>query len=78
MHRNPVVRGLVSKPEDWPWSSYRHYATRLEGTVEVESFWTVWKREQAQTGEPMLLLPTLSANCRPKGWGTHIQGGTEV
>jgi len=27
MHRNPVVRGLVSKPEEWQWSSFRHYAT---------------------------------------------------
>ncbi|WP_433965695.1 transposase [Tunturiibacter gelidiferens] len=25
MHRNSVTRGLVEKPEDWPWSSYRHY-----------------------------------------------------
>jgi putative transposase len=25
MHRNPVTRGLVTKPEDWPHSSYRHY-----------------------------------------------------
>lgn len=24
IHRNPVVRGLVEKPEDWQWSSYRH------------------------------------------------------
>ena len=27
MHRNPVVRGLVETPEEWPWSSFRHYAT---------------------------------------------------
>ena len=45
MHRNPVRRGLVTKPEDWPWSSYRHYSTGLEGTVEIESHWTAWKRE---------------------------------
>jgi len=25
MHRSPVRRGLVTKPEDWPWSSFRHY-----------------------------------------------------
>jgi putative transposase len=23
MHFNPVERGLVSRPEDWPWSSFR-------------------------------------------------------
>ena len=25
MHRNPVTRGVVDNPEDWPWSSYRNY-----------------------------------------------------
>jgi len=44
MHRNPVVRGLVAKPEDWPWSSFRHYATGVEGTVEIESEWTAFRR----------------------------------
>jgi putative transposase len=45
MHRNPVVRSLVEKPEDWQWSSFRHYATGIKGTVEIESFWTGWRRE---------------------------------
>jgi len=40
IHRNPVVRGLVVKPEDWEWSSFRHYATGISGTVEIESQWT--------------------------------------
>jgi hypothetical protein len=25
MHNNPVTRGLVSSPGDWPWSSWRFY-----------------------------------------------------
>jgi len=25
MHRNPVMRGRVETPEDWMWSSFRHY-----------------------------------------------------
>jgi hypothetical protein len=25
MQNNPVVRGLVSSPADWPWSSWRFY-----------------------------------------------------
>ena len=41
----PVARGLVRRPEDWPWSSFRHYATGERGTVEIESFWTAWKRQ---------------------------------
>jgi putative transposase len=45
MHRNPVKRGLVTKPEDWQWSSFRHYATGFEGSVEIESMWTARKRE---------------------------------
>ncbi len=45
LHRNPVVRGLAAKPEDWKWSSYRHYATGIRRAVEIESFWTGWKRE---------------------------------
>jgi len=48
MHRNPVKRGLVEKPEDWRWSSFRQYATGERGTVEIESFWTVAWREQAK------------------------------
>jgi putative transposase len=25
IHRNPVERGLVERPEDWVWSSFCHY-----------------------------------------------------
>ena len=46
MHRNPVKRGLVDKPEDWKWSSYRHYLTGAEGVVQIESHWTAEKRER--------------------------------
>jgi putative transposase len=35
MHRNPVQRGLVLKPEDWFWSSFRHYAYGERGPVLV-------------------------------------------
>jgi putative transposase len=45
MHRNPVKRGLVAKPEDWRWSSFVHYATGAIGAVEIESEWTAHKRE---------------------------------
>jgi putative transposase len=46
MHRNPVKRGLVERPEDWPWSSFRHYATGETGVVEIESEWTARRRER--------------------------------
>jgi putative transposase len=45
MHRNPVVRGLVTKPEEWPWASFRHYATGAAGVVKIESEWTARRRE---------------------------------
>jgi hypothetical protein len=44
IHRNPVKRGLVAKPEDWLWSSFRHYASGVKGTVEIESQWTAFRR----------------------------------
>ena len=37
IHRNPVKAGLCERPEDWQWSSFRHYATGCEGRVEIES-----------------------------------------
>ena len=47
IHRNPVKRGLCAEPEDWEWSSFRHYATGMEDRVEIESEWTARKRERA-------------------------------
>ena len=35
MHNNPVKRGLVLEPEQWEWSSYRHYAFGESGRVLV-------------------------------------------
>ena len=46
IHRNPVKRGLVELPEQWPWSSYRHYAMGEAGAVEIESSVAAWKRRQ--------------------------------
>ncbi len=39
IHRNPVKRGLVQNPEDWPWSSYRCYLTGEFGRVQIDSDW---------------------------------------
>ncbi len=35
MHRNPVKRGLVPEPQQWLWSSFRHYAYGESGPVLV-------------------------------------------
>jgi len=42
IHRNPVRRGLVQNPEDWPWSSFRSYAYSEHGPVVVND-WSVLK-----------------------------------
>jgi putative transposase len=47
MYRKPVKQGLFDRPDDWQWSSFRHYATGGEGCVEIESEWTARKRERA-------------------------------
>jgi putative transposase len=52
IHRNPVKRGLVASPEQWKWSSYRHYALRETGVVEIESEWTARDREKNLVGGP--------------------------
>jgi putative transposase len=56
MHRNPVKRGLVQQPEEWRWSSFRHYLYGEEGNVEIESKWTAKKRERA--GEVLTVKST--------------------
>ena len=63
IHRNPVQRGLCEQPDDWEWSSFRHYATGCAGRVEIESQWTARKRERAAgTLCPAIELPHSSQN----------------
>jgi putative transposase len=68
IHRNPVARGLVAKPEDWRWSSYRHYQTAARGTVEIETEWTARKRGW-QLPEWMRSRQSGSSAPVPKGEG---------
>jgi putative transposase len=69
MHSNPVRRGLVAKPEDWPWSSCMHYATGRMGSVEIESEWTARRREANTMLAGGLRSPTLRKER--EGWGTQ-------
>jgi putative transposase len=50
IHRNPVRAGLCARSEDWKWSSFRRYAFRERGVVEIESEWTARDREKCATG----------------------------
>ena len=66
IHRNPVKAGLCERPENWPWSSFHHYATGAEGRVEIESEWTARKRERAA-----------GTQCRAGSTPTQAKNGLE-
>jgi len=55
IHRNPVARELCLRPEEWEWSSFRHYATGCDGRVQIESEW-VARELQRTSGQ---LCPTV-------------------
>jgi putative transposase len=69
IHRNPVTRGLCAEPQDWLWSSFRHYLSGEEGNVEIESRWTASKREQLGTVLTVKVNDPALANRGP-GRGT--------
>ena len=49
IHRNPIERGLVTRPEDWRWSSVRWRMGKRTGEVECDELkgsggaWQLWK-----------------------------------
>jgi putative transposase len=76
LHRNPVKRGLVLQPEQWAWSSFRHYQTGEAGPVLVnEQRPTELKLRGraaalAKSGSvPEPAAPTLR---KPEGWGNQV------
>jgi len=40
IHRNPLRSGLVTKPEDYPYSSYRNYVLDEEWWLEIDRGWS--------------------------------------
>jgi putative transposase len=52
LHRNPVKRGLCAAPEQWRWSSFRHYIDGSDVGSEVESEWMGRKRSAVEGCEP--------------------------
>jgi len=36
MHANPVIRGLVAHPKDWPWSSWSFYFQKGKGLLPMD------------------------------------------
>jgi putative transposase len=68
IHRNPVTRGLVKQPEDWPWSSYLHYATGIAGRVEIESPWTAARRNRIAAQTPQKSHHETDSGCPMSGF----------
>ena len=61
MHRNPVERGLVSHPKDWPWSSWSHYEKGEEGLIRIDVL----------GDEKSLATPGDGKSQKPKGQKPH-------
>ena len=36
MHINPLKRGLVAHPKDWPWSSFSFYSNLKPGLIRID------------------------------------------
>jgi hypothetical protein len=69
-HRNPVVRGLVERPEDWLWSSFLHYFAGADGVVEIESQWTARRRER------LGIIPTVCVRTGKSPAQAELERGT--
>jgi len=72
MHRNPVKRGLVESPENWCWSSFRHYLTGEQGVIEIESTWTAGRRAGLKVPEGYPRQVGISPQ------GTRVREGTRI
>jgi putative transposase len=73
IHRNPVARGLVARPEDWAWSSFRQYMSGESGAVEIESQRTARKRERAGIFPTVRLRPPAEKPRPSRAWTGHPQ-----
>ena len=72
LHRHPVKRGLCARPQDWKWTSFRHYALWETAVVEIESEWTARDRErQAHGGGERIFLYPGSRRCWTLTWGRN-------
>jgi hypothetical protein len=69
IHRNPVKRGLVLQPEQWRWSSFRHYACDEAGPVLVDESQPAelkFRNLESHGGSRETILPTR----KKQEWGS--------
>jgi putative transposase len=60
MHRNPVKRGLIKHPKDWPWSSWSHYALEERGLIRID---VLDKRRQTQDRSNVKIRTLKTEGC---------------
>ena len=52
MHMNPVERGLVRYPAEWPWSSYRFYSLGETRVLAMDRWPPEARRPATRRGGP--------------------------
>ncbi len=70
IHRNPVHRGLVPRPEDWRWSSFLQWATGTEGELRLSARGWSAAGNNPECCRPYS-RPTLPHQTREE-WGNEI------
>ena len=67
MHRNPVKRGLVDRPDLWVWSGFRFYAYGQQGPVKVQRLGVGLPRRRNERGRshPLLVARRTKRGLRP-------------
>ena len=73
MHRNPVKRGPVLAPQQWAWSSFRHYAYGEAGPVLVNEAQKAEMRGKNRLTSAAA-IPTLRTH---EAWGSRFHGNPD-
>ena len=65
-------KGLAQGPDDWKWSSFRHYARQAVGVVEIVK-WTARDKDRLAKGgaQRISLGPRLARKSRSRTWATR-------
>jgi putative transposase len=70
IHRNPVKRGLALEPDQWLWSSFRHYAYDETGPVLVNEQQPAKMKIRSSNTVDEPPLPILPPLRKAQVWGS--------
>ena len=70
MHRNPLTRGLVKHPKEWPWSSWSFYGMGVPGLVGIDIVPGMKTRKEKPKTRPHTPRVGHPATDSPPGWPT--------